>query len=410
MLTAVLVCASGIAIALYYFIFFDIAAPGSDTINIGLLSDRQNGIILGMGLAIFGAVGAIALRFTLKNTDQTLSQERVFYKRSLVYAAFLVVVGFVVIGTHHLGATYVPRIQRSIARLFSAHSEAPNSLNKSEMIDKEAVHPATDNFATRAVDSGEDTSDHISPNRTDLGKSGAGHETTVSPPNSITVHQPEINEPLDEKTSSNMQLRKIQAELAIARRDVERLSEQAAREQAKSMETAQKNASLEEVNSKLSQYSTQLLGEVVEKRTKERAEAQVPIGIPLNVTQNVELPEVVWEDVREFYPKAYKNDIEQRLQRIALQTMQGRAPIDFTKADVHFTIEKDGRPTQIKITNVDGGIRGQRECAQFIEVAGPFRPLISQDLNSVQIDAKVVCDSDLVQVANVELQANQHRY
>jgi hypothetical protein len=49
MIVAVVICAYG-------FLGFSIVAPGSDTINMGLLDDRRNVINAGFVLAIIGAI------------------------------------------------------------------------------------------------------------------------------------------------------------------------------------------------------------------------------------------------------------------------------------------------------------------------------------------------------------------
>lgn len=50
----------GLAIAGYYFLLFDVSAPGSEfgnrVANIDLLNTRQNGVIIGMGIAILSAI------------------------------------------------------------------------------------------------------------------------------------------------------------------------------------------------------------------------------------------------------------------------------------------------------------------------------------------------------------------
>ena len=58
--------AIGAAITIYYTFFFDVSVPvnGMETRvnNIGLLSDRQNGIIFGFGMMILGAFAEIINR------------------------------------------------------------------------------------------------------------------------------------------------------------------------------------------------------------------------------------------------------------------------------------------------------------------------------------------------------------
>lgn len=50
----------GLAIAGYFFLLFDVSAPGSEfgkrVANIDLLNTRQNGVIIGMGIAILAAI------------------------------------------------------------------------------------------------------------------------------------------------------------------------------------------------------------------------------------------------------------------------------------------------------------------------------------------------------------------
>jgi hypothetical protein len=58
----------GLCVAGYFFLFFDpsVEVPkqeilgqtigGGRVVNIGLMADRQNGIIIGLGLAILGAI------------------------------------------------------------------------------------------------------------------------------------------------------------------------------------------------------------------------------------------------------------------------------------------------------------------------------------------------------------------
>lgn len=71
-LTALLILA-GAGIIIYYMFFFDtsVAVPGAESLgiesgrvnNIGLLADKQNGILCGFGLAFFGVIAAIYIDF-----------------------------------------------------------------------------------------------------------------------------------------------------------------------------------------------------------------------------------------------------------------------------------------------------------------------------------------------------------
>lgn len=46
----------GALLAGYFFLFYDTRAPGTDVANLSRLSDRQNGVMIGMGMAILGGI------------------------------------------------------------------------------------------------------------------------------------------------------------------------------------------------------------------------------------------------------------------------------------------------------------------------------------------------------------------
>jgi hypothetical protein len=50
---------------IYFFVFFDVSVPGTDggrIVNLGLLADRQNGLLVSVGLLIVGAILTVGAR------------------------------------------------------------------------------------------------------------------------------------------------------------------------------------------------------------------------------------------------------------------------------------------------------------------------------------------------------------
>lgn len=100
------------------------------------------------------------------------------------------------------------------------------------------------------------------------------------------------------------------------------------------------------------------------------------------------LPAVLWPNVANFSPSAYKQDVEKRLSKASSDR------VIFSDEDgpvqkCHFVIEKDGRPTNILLSSAVQDEASKKRFVRFIEAAGPFRPLVSSDLENIQVAAQI---------------------
>jgi hypothetical protein len=103
-----------------------------------------------------------------------------------------------------------------------------------------------------------------------------------------------------------------------------------------------------------------------------------------------------WENVSGFRPIAYRNDVLRRLyeQRLARRLVE---PGTTSKVQISFEILKDGTPSAISIQPPQDA-ETEKRCAAYVMAAGPFRPLIAPELQTVHINAEVE------QAANAPLQ------
>lgn len=112
-----------------------------------------------------------------------------------------------------------------------------------------------------------------------------------------------------------------------------------------------------------------------------------------------------WPNVRDFRPTQYKGDVERRLNNERLNRRLSELGIT-TSVKIQFTIEKDGRPTNIQLLTPIDDAKTRKRCAEFIEAAGPFRPLLSDDLKTLTIEAALSQPADAnLQLTSVQIEA-----
>ncbi|MBK9278338.1 MAG: hypothetical protein IPM93_09205 [Candidatus Obscuribacter sp.] len=99
--------------------------------------------------------------------------------------------------------------------------------------------------------------------------------------------------------------------------------------------------------------------------------------------------EMYWDNVPDFRPLAYKQDV---IRKILVASYKRPANLSYggsTTVTLRFTIEKDGHPENIQIIEIVGGDETSAALAHgIIEAAGPFRPLISNAIESVEVRIK----------------------
>lgn len=105
------------------------------------------------------------------------------------------------------------------------------------------------------------------------------------------------------------------------------------------------------------------------------------VNEPRSTTQIASEPvePVIWSNVREFYPALYKSDIATRLDRV-------NPPKITSPAHVCFSIQKDGQPVSITVGNGKRDFDQTKAIRDFVQSAGPFRPLLSKDLRNISVD------------------------
>jgi len=189
--------------------------------------------------------------------------------------------------------------------------------------------------------------------------------------------------------------------------EIRRLADDLSSQQSANDELKQKISSLEESEKTLVETMSQLRKDLSEKRI---VEEQPSRAINKSIETKLEEPETTWNDVRDFFPVEYKNDLQRRFDQQTTRSQTNNS-IGFTRAKVRFTIDKEGNPLQISVLSIDNDDPAAlNECARFIEASGPFRPLLSRDLNKLIVNSQISYLANSPHIVSIELQANNHRY
>lgn len=121
-------------------------------------------------------------------------------------------------------------------------------------------------------------------------------------------------------------------------------------------------------------------------------------------TESEESPDVVWPNVQDFQPSRYRRDVLRRLYRIALSRSISESSI-CDAVSLRFIIEKDGRPTNIEIVTPVPDEEIRKRCVMYIEAAGPFRPLLPDDLPQLSVDTQLAASGNQVRIENLQIGA-----
>jgi len=407
MLTGIFLAVAGICMTGYFFLYFSITAPGSSTINIGLMSDRQNGIIVGIALMVLGIACAICVKVFSKEPTKLVGSELRVYG--------LVVAGF-------LGLCMLSMIGSQVTEWWqTASAQWAESMRP-----KTASTPANDRSFAANASSGNYVTTPVNQNAPNINLAATGapvslpkeipptyrdwrttKPTPAEPDSSKLTELKDKNAAIRAKLSDMIQLRQQQAQLN--QRLQQRLTElnNEIQLQRNSINRLQNNQEIsDQVISKQNHEIGDLTSALGQKHQDESPASQLPVATNLQPTGN----DIVdtWMNVPDFYPSKYKADLFRRLQRVGDRRLSPPLARISTNAAVHFVIEKDGHPTSIeilKISNDDEDCR--KRLIEYIKAAGPFRPLLSSKLMALDVDANVSdeANSDLVRVNQVRIAA-----
>ncbi len=509
----------------YFFLSFSVCAPNSTTINLDLLSQRQNGILVGIGLAIVGVALAVSVKIFFANPRKALQSEMRIWGMTLgtVLCIWLIAAlpSFLTLIMPHAPiseAKQVPAVEAT-KDILAVGSEVKISIGQNEMlplfIDFSAVKEWLDARAAgdkkgeeeisserlmwlvemknvdllileddmRTVDDGKlvkvrivrseprhwyvenkkgwmfastiresrvgDTDSH---NTVTQGAAVVNSEvpsmqiqtpavaaipsTTASTATSTapqTISSPIVsikqqNTPPSDKRSKH---------LTVVNQHLQALKDASKREAAAQTEVASMKSKLADISDKLE--SAYAKNRTVEKNlevtdrtlrnqrdaindltvslgNKRLAEREVPIetrsttaSVPISDTEPFDDK---WSNIGDFHPRLYKADVARRLMVVSTRhlTEPGSANVNVS---MHFTIEADGRPTNIQILRISNDTEDcAKRCTNFILAAGPFRPLGSQKLAQLDVYAELVdeLDASRTQIAAVQIAAMGNRF
>lgn len=123
---------------------------------------------------------------------------------------------------------------------------------------------------------------------------------------------------------------------------------------------------------------------------------------PLPAQEEVQIDE--WPNISGFRPIAYRNDVLRRLyeQRLARRLVEAGTT---AKVQISFEILKDGTPTAVSIKPSQDAETIKR-CTVYVMAAGPFRPLMSSELQTVHINAEVEQPANApLQISRLQIEA-----
>lgn len=129
--------------------------------------------------------------------------------------------------------------------------------------------------------------------------------------------------------------------------------------------------------------------------------------MPIQATAPAEQQESLdlrWPNVKEFRPARCRQDILRRLYRSARARQIVEAG-GYEQISIRFTIERDGHPTNIEVITPSQDEDVRKNCIAYIEAAGPFVPLLPDNLSQLSVCTELTASGSQVQIENLQIGA-----
>ncbi|MBI2809991.1 MAG: hypothetical protein HYX67_04080 [Candidatus Melainabacteria bacterium] len=430
MLTGILLAVVGLWMMGYFFLSFSVCAPNTTTINLDLLSQRQNGILVGIGLSIVGV--ALTLLVKIFSTDF----KKILQSEARIYS--------VTLGT--LGKKYVDMLVLEddmqsaddgklikVRILKSEPSEWYLENKKGWMFASSVRESKVTATPVSLVQPVVEVSRPVAPTKSVIeATSVATVQTQLSSP-AVTLNIQSSTASVKQRTVPTDKV--YNHYLAEVKKHRQALKEAAQREETAKAEVESVRKEVADLNNKLEAARVQNLKlennlaiadhtieghkDTISDLTlslgnKRQADRAAPEEIHSTATSEASSgsADPNWTNIDDFHPKQYKTDVTRRLMHMSRRHLAGPGSADL-KVSIRFTIQADGRPTNIQIIRTsDDTEECAKRCINFILAAGPFRPLGSQKLAHLDVDAELVDERDVntTQISALQIAALGNKF
>jgi hypothetical protein len=419
----------GVLMTAYFFLFFDASVPGGigggRTINLGLMADRQNGIIVGLGLAILGIAIAIATKLLAKDPEKAARAEGRIYGGTvlgIVSLFALIVVGSLLVNWFESAKDAweqqnkkppVVEITKSddatIGTSQASTSSTPGSTTGAQSPTNSTQTPANSS-QTPASSSPTGTQTPGWGSSTNWGGStiGSGSTTTPNPASMAVLQQQNTQLANQIKT---LQQNNLNIQTALQSQS-QRLSDtkKAVNDRDAEIQRLENNLRISDETIRAKDRGVDEMRTTLERwkngaSSENQGQSSTVTGATRTTGGMDESLDAYWPNVRDFRPAIYKGDVERRLYRISGNRRLAESGMG-AEVQIHFTIAKDGQPTNILLVTPIEDEETKKRCVRYIQAAGPFRPLLSNDLDGINVDAEFVQPADAqVHIGSLQIAA-----